>query len=166
MILTGNVLEFVDHFFMNGDNICLFPDRRKCTNYNTESEDKFWKFTNGRTAYFYHANTYHIKTVDLIKVQFIILSISLLVKSINGSTCSVQPLKTDGSFLVFSTSAHWLAKKWLKISTFHLKSIMNLFLWKIGGMSGFLSLFIKVFKIGQYDLGVVLGSINVLVIQE
>ena len=66
---------------------------------------------------------------------FIIFSVSLLMKSTVSSDWSIQLSKIDGSLLVLFTRVHWLARKWINISAFCLKST-NLFLWKIRGMHG------------------------------
>ena len=47
---------------------------------------------------------------------------------------SVTLSQLVGSTLVFLISEHWLAKKALNRSDFSLKSAINLFSWKIGGI--------------------------------
>ena len=72
----------------------------------------------------------------------IILPISLSVNVMFDNDLSVKSSKSVGSTLLFCTKEHWLAKRKLNNSAFSLKSIINLFSWKIGGIQEtFLPLF-------------------------
>ena len=55
-----------------------------------------------------------------------------------------------------------LPKKWLNNSAFSLKSVMNCFHEKRGGMQGIFLLFKNVFNLDQYVFKLVRGSTNLL----
>ena len=59
-------------------------------------------------------------------------------------------------------SVHCLEKWELTISAFGLKLIINLFSWKIGGITGMFLLFKNFFNMDQNDISLVLGSKNFL----
>ena len=59
---------------------------------------------------------------------------SLSVKLMFDKDLSVRLSQLVGSTLVFSISEHWLANKELNSSALSLKSVINLFSWKIGGL--------------------------------
>ena len=67
---------------------------------------------------------------------------------------------SNGILLLLITGVHCLEQWELKISAFCLKSVINLLLWKIGGITGIFLLFKNVFNMYQYVLGLVLGSNN------
>ena len=91
---------------------------------------------------------------------------SLSVKEMLDRDLSVKLSQLVGSTLVFVINEHWLAKKELKSSAFYLKSVMNMFSWKIGGMQGTFLLVKRLLKIDQYVFELVLGSDNFLAIFE
>ena len=74
---------------------------------------------------------------------------------------SVRLSQLVESTLVFLISEHWLVKKALNSSAFSLKSVINLFSWKIGGIRGNFLPVGKLFKIDQYVFELILGSDNV-----
>ena len=92
----------------------------------------------------------------------IILAMSLLEKFIESRHLFVSWGRSVGKTLLLLKREHWFTKKWLNNSVFSLKSVMNLFLWKRGGMQGIFLLFKNVFKIDQYVYGLVRGSANLL----
>ena len=61
---------------------------------------------------------------------------SLLVKIVLDEDLTVRLSQLVGSTLVFLISEHLLTKKELNSSAFSLKSVINLFSWKIGGIQG------------------------------
>ena len=62
---------------------------------------------------------------------------------------SLKSSKSVGSTLLFCTDEHWLAKEELNNSAFPLKSVINLFWWKIDGIQGNFLPVKKHFKIDQ-----------------
>ena len=58
----------------------------------------------------------------------------LSVKITLDKDLSMRLSQLVGSMLVFLISEHWFVKKTLNISAFSLKSVINLFSWKIGGI--------------------------------
>ena len=79
----------------------------------------------------------------------IILAMSLLEKFIESKHLFVSWGKSVGKTLFLLEREHWFTKKWLNNSVFSLKSVMNLFSWKRGGMQGIFLLFKNVFNIEQ-----------------
>lgn len=67
-------------------------------------------------------------------------------------------LSSKKSLLLLCIGVHWLAKKEFNISASCLKSNMNLFSCKIGGMHGFFLLF-KGLSIDQWCFGIEFGSV-------
>ena len=65
-----------------------------------------------------------------------IFPMSLFVKVMLDKDLSVRLSQLVESKLVFLISEHWLVKKALNSSAFSLKSVINLFSWKIGGIQG------------------------------
>ena len=66
----------------------------------------------------------------------IILAMSQLEKYIESRHLFVRWGRSVGKTLLLLKRKHWLTKKWLNNSAFCLKSVMNLFSWKRGGMLG------------------------------
>ena len=79
----------------------------------------------------------------------IILIIPLTENVMFDKDLSVKSSKSVGSTLLFRTNEHWSEKKEFNNSAFSLKSIINLFSWKIGGIQGTFLSVKKHFKIEQ-----------------
>ena len=92
----------------------------------------------------------------------IIFSIFSSVRVIEDSDLLVYRCTLVGSLLPVSNNVHYFAKNELKSSAFSLKLVTYLFSCKIGGMHGIFLFVRKPFKMLQYALTLVCGSVNFL----